>query len=128
MDGFEIFFLQHLLPVVVLVWLGPPFLDHHLRHGSATFGIDIAQRFEITELLLILVKQSFAHVAGSNQCDFHRSAGYRSTRECSAAKCNQSGYAGDCLQKVPPANCLLFFSKIHLIPSKCPSSLCLCVL
>src|SRR6185369_1873777 len=85
---FEIFFLKHLLPVVVLVWFGPTLLNHHLDHRRTSFRIHIAERLEIAKLSLVLVEQTVAHITRSDECDLHRPATNWTTSQRRCAECH----------------------------------------
>src|ERR1043165_154423 len=111
--GFEIFFLQHLLPVVVLIWLGPTLSHHHLDHRPASFRIHIAERFEIAELTLILVEQTVTHVACTDEGDLYRPAANRTTSQRRCAECHEGRRTGNCFPKVATSDLSLLFGKIH---------------
>src|SRR5262249_37848816 len=53
-DCFEVFFGQHLAPIIVLLWPRPSRADQQVRSGSAPSGIYVAQCIEAYIFLLAL--------------------------------------------------------------------------
>src|SRR5678815_1726134 len=93
MNGFEVLFLNHVLPIFILVWLGPALLDHHFDHCRTSFGIDVTERFKITKLFLILVQQALAHISCTDEGNFHWTTLNWTTGRSSAAKNYESRYS-----------------------------------
>src|SRR5688572_27578725 len=108
--GFEIFFLKHVLPVVILVRLGPSFLDHRLDRFRAPPGIDVAQSFQIAVFLLVLIEQTVTHVAGADERDLHWTTTNRTTGQRRATESEKRGRSRDCLEKVSTTGAFLLFS------------------
>ena len=93
--------------------LGQPRLTILRDLRGAALWVDVTQRLQIEKLFLVLAQMPIAHVARADQSELHRPAANGSACQRRRAQRHQRRRARGDFQEVAPADCFLFFSKIH---------------